>query len=799
MKIGFFAYSSYPRHSETCVEEAIKRVNEERGKTCLHSWKECSISGELVIHNVIKAIDDADFFCADLTGMSNNVLFELGYAIAKKKNIFLIFDKSHEDSVYLYQNLTCLNGLAYSRYSNSEDVYEHLSARMDGRRKKRIPTSLLVDRVSPRGDRKAVLYLKSQVNTEYSRRISQRVKTSQLPYIIDDRAEIGIPSLSWYKDQLSNVPAVLVEFSSMERGGYKLHNAKCSIVAGLAYGLGLDLLMVVEDPYNVPIDYRELLVKSSNPETLEEVVYKFLESITSKAFTFITSQKSVISSSQENRNDLQNITFGQIAAESEGEQVSQYYLNVWNLNTLIAGNYKIIIGRKGVGKTATLKSLKASLEENRQNCVCVIEPVPLDVEDLLYLLRNLLDHEKTHLVESTWKFLIYTNIVNSLYNRITQRKRHISAYTQAELNFSKFVQQNEDIFQGDLSERFKNAAKKLKIDLANADSLRATGNFLELKEKISEILHVKIISDIKNQLAKLFESDKLSKVVVLIDNLDKAWKPDSRFDTQSLWILGLLNVADSIVWDLSKIRSQSALEITFNLAIFLRSDIFKYIQDNCPEPDKLNRTYLKWNDQETLFRAIDKRIVALNEGIEEETFWQTYIVESVYQEPIKEYIFKRILPRPRDLIYFLDHAMYKAASAGHIAINEKDIEDAYENYSNWVASLMSVEIEPLLGEQQGNFSNFLLFLGKTNIICREEILSNARRTGFSFKDDEIDRFIDYLVSISVIGRETKPNEFEYEYDFDSKDRLKILAMRLDTNRFRIHNALVPYLRCQILD
>ena len=95
MKKGFFAYSSTPEYCGEFIEAAILKINESyKGISELKSWKPLEISGKLVINEILKAIDESDFFCADLTGMNDNVLFELGYAIAQKKPIWILLDKS---------------------------------------------------------------------------------------------------------------------------------------------------------------------------------------------------------------------------------------------------------------------------------------------------------------------------------------------------------------------------------------------------------------------------------------------------------------------------------------------------------------------------------------------------------------------------------------------------------------------------------------------------------------------------------------------------------------------------------
>ena len=94
MKRGFFAYSSQPKSCEEANELAIEKINSQ-GNVIISSWKKLKINGSFIIDKVIDSISCADFFCADITGINDNVLFEIGYAIGLNKPIWLIFDKSH--------------------------------------------------------------------------------------------------------------------------------------------------------------------------------------------------------------------------------------------------------------------------------------------------------------------------------------------------------------------------------------------------------------------------------------------------------------------------------------------------------------------------------------------------------------------------------------------------------------------------------------------------------------------------------------------------------------------------------
>jgi nucleoside 2-deoxyribosyltransferase len=86
---GFFAYASAPHSIPATVKAAIESINKTQQAT-LVSWESLGIGGKYIIKEICDAIDDSDFFCADITTINPNVMFELGFAIARDKRIWLI-------------------------------------------------------------------------------------------------------------------------------------------------------------------------------------------------------------------------------------------------------------------------------------------------------------------------------------------------------------------------------------------------------------------------------------------------------------------------------------------------------------------------------------------------------------------------------------------------------------------------------------------------------------------------------------------------------------------------------------
>ncbi len=777
MKTGFFAYSGQPKSVEESIEEAITLVNDS-GIALLRSWKSYTVNGKLIIDEVTRAIDESDYFCADLTGFSDNVIFELGYAIAKNKFIFLILDHSHSESIRRYKEFSSLTTTGYHKYVNSSDILQAFTSFISDSN----PYKIQRQRQGA-GFSKPLLFLKSQFDTPYSRVISNKISDYKIPCTIDDSSESRVQPIEWYLEQLSN--AALIEFSATSRKGHELQNSKCSLVAGLALGYDLELLMLAEKPYEVPIDYRDFLITYDNKQRCEEIVSEFLDPLKKRLLEYY-SQQSISREIKKKTTDFQQISFGEFLAEHESEELPDYYVETFSLSTLIKNDYNIVIGRKGTGKTATLYSLKSLLEKDSRNHVCLIKPINFEIDALVKILQvPSEEYERSYLVESAWKLLIYTEVAKSIYLKINLKPLY--ALKKAEMDFKNFVEENADLFLKDFSERLEEVLENIrKTNIINAGE-----KFSDFKIRLAEVIHEETLATIRNLLSELFDKDR--KILVLIDNLDKSWKKGNKLNLQSDWILGLLGVTGRIVRELSSFRVKGQQKkIDFHLTIFLRSDIFRYILDTAREPDKVEYTnLLELADKDVLFRIIEQRFVELSGNeLLAEGLWDKYIVKTVDDIPIKDYIYEKLIPRPRDIIYFFKNAHEKAISRGHLTIEEEDIKSAYKNYSSWVFTSMMVEN----GITIDQLKEFLYQLVDCpQVIDRDTLYIAMCDANLSDSEEFLDYLIEHLSSLSILGKEVRENQFEFEYAFNNKGLINARSKKLNSQRYKVHNALVPLL------
>ncbi|MBK8429024.1 MAG: hypothetical protein IPL27_25090 [Lewinellaceae bacterium] len=287
---------------------------------------------------------------------------------------------------------------------------------------------------------------------------------------------------------------------------------------------------------------------------------------------------------------------------------------------------------------------------------------------MVSLIENISEEfEKNFLVEAIWKFLIITEIALNLYKKL--KEKPVQSIIKTESDFIAFIDKNKDLYHDDISIRLENIIERVK------NNLNAKLKQQDFKNKMTEALHTDTIYITKRHLVNIVGKDK--KIILLIDNLDKSWRRDSKIITVSKIILGLVNSADKIVRDISMIR-ENPIKLSVKLSVFLRSDIYKNIIQYATEPDKINPIWLKWTDYEVFFRIIEERFSVLNNKDASE-LWSKYATAEVDGQALQDFILERILPRPRDVIFFFTKSQEIAIARGHSMMNADDFKMPIQN------------------------------------------------------------------------------------------------------------------------
>jgi hypothetical protein len=768
---GFFAYPFQPAALAEVMRTAAERINQQAGLK-LTVWESLRTGGKIIIDEICRTIDEADFLLADLTGVNPNVMFELGFAVARNKRIWVILESTRPAVKREYDQVRLLTGIGFCSYANSQHI---VNGFFHDRPFDDLISTVWTNHIQPLlkpGDPSSLVYLKARHETEAARRVNETVSRYQkkgLPFTLDDPTETRVQSLAWYGQKLYSAIAVLVHFSSEDREGARIHNARQAFVSGLAHGLDKPLLMLAEQDYTAPLDYKDLLVNYATAAEAVTVGASFFDQVLID-YRPSENRKSERLSVVRLATELKNLRLGEYLAENEVEQLKDYFVDTSAYRLALEGRSTIFVGRKGTGKTANLIRVASVVGKDRRNLVVVIQPLDYDLAGLTRLLRKYTEVDtKGYLIESLWKFLIYSELAHAAAQDIEQRPGG-GPYTVPETQLLELYRSPGSLLRDDFSIRLERALESLQ-------PLPEHPGIEETRVAISEALHNSMLTQLRRLLGDILGSK--DRVAVLVDNLDKRWVRDQDLDHLSQLILALFSVANRIPNEFA--RSASGRHaVNLSLAVFLRSDIFYYLIKHAREPDKISFSRILWSDRISLLRVLDERFTASQDSpVEAEELWRRFFVPKVNEMPMRDYLISRILPRPRDLLYLTTAAIDIAINRGHGRVEDTDVLEAEKQYSRYALDTIEAEATAALAAPKELLYEFI---GATEILERDTIEQFMLNVGLF--PEQFQNAIDYLTGFGFLGLEVRPGQFNFAADENELERNLVLSRKVQESEER---------------
>ncbi len=762
----FYAYPSQPQHIGETIEEAIAALAQ-TDLVDIRSWRSLSITGKLIIDEILQAIDQAAVFACDLTSLNFNVLFELGFAIGRSKRIWISLNNTIEQATHDYARLgATLVPIGYAPYSNQPTLLHALYKDQPWADSYKTNLQLASARTVTPVTKPTLLYLKSKIETDASIRISERLRASP-PFddiILDDPTEMPSETLSWYVESAWRADAVVAHLLSNSHKGATWHNAKCSLVCGLAHGFSKPILMLAHEPFDCPIDYRTMLRTHGSAAQARLLVDSWLTNVR-ESITAHWRRVGEHQVTQQGTVALRQLSVGEVVAENEEERIDDYFIDTNAYLEALRGQQAIFVGRKGTGKSANLYAVSTALGEDKRNHICIIKPVGYEIQGVLrMLMQSIPKSEKGYLIESLWKFLIYSELALSIVDELATRPMR----SDDEQRLVEFVDTHAALLKPPFSIRLE-AAVELLCDL---DRYRPGD---EQRAKVSEVLHDRILRDLRILLGNVL--CEKNRVAILVDNLDKAWgsKEDVAYLVELLF--GLLNVSGRIATDFQA-SNHWRKKVNLSLAIFLRSDIFSHVQELAREKDKLSFGRIAWDDAQLLIRVLDKRLTSsLNNALTPDEIWEQFFTPMVEERPVKQFIIENTIPRPRDVIYLVKTAIAEAVNRGHTRVESEDFVSARRKYSQFVFDGVVAEDNP----QDGKLEAILYeFAGSPKIVTREEVEHNIEQAGVT--GDTVARYLDLLCDLNFLGFETVDGDYEFPQDEAQRKVKQVVARKIAGRR-----------------
>jgi len=780
----FFAYPSRPESEREAVAKAADEIAL-LNIADVTTWQDLAISGHLVVDKIKTAIDRSHLLAADVTAANPNVMFELGYAIGSNRPVWLLRDPSDVPSKRIWDQVAVLTTTGWAPFTNSRDIVEAFTRD----RPDQNPSTIFEEAIQPSlrpATTPTIFHVPSPYPTEVHRALSKSLRWHRqrgIQYVTADPTETTVQTPAWYGQRVYEAGAVVVHLSPARRRDAEIHNARSAFIAGLAEGMRRPILLIAEEEFPSPIDYRDLLAVCANSRECTQRVNPWLDTALQEAYERVeraNAQASRVALATE----LASIRLGDPVAENEEDFLARYFVDTAAFEDVMAERTTVFVGRKGTGKTANLIEAADRLARDVRNLVCVVKPITYEWESLLRVLGRFEQRDtKGHVVEALWKYLLYTEIALAASSEIS-RKQAPPVAGSPEDRLMQLVANPAIGIQEDFSVRLERAVSLLER-VPIQEGIEAQ------RSSISEALHGSVLRDLREVLGLALRNRR--RVAVLVDNLDKPWHRSADIEHLTTFLIGLVGSASRVAEEFGR-KDHWREPVPVTLAVFVRSDIFARLLVNMREPDKVPVSRLNWEDGELLTRVLEERFIAAKDGtVDGQVLWDDYFCPTTSGRPTKEYILWRALPRPRDLIFFANAAISTAVNRRKTGVEESDVLEAEKTYSRFAFDAVLVEAEATLARAE---TILMEFVGEHHLLTVTQLSDLLTRAGVDV--GEHGQVITELVGLSFLGLETRENEFKYVDDVRDHQRNERLAKRLAERRgtpvqYEVHPAFRPYL------
>lgn len=771
--IGFISYSSkFPLIGET-IERALKKFDKKDGECPFKSWKRNEQIGEFIISPIVHQIELAQCLVADITVANPNVFYEIGYAIGSEKKVLPIINEAIESSV---DRKKISHSLAFDTVTtefvkNSNTLHQFLTRILAG------AVNIEPYPISQPPDKDVPFYLVfPPVETDNWGEVVSFIKKINRFKEFDPSEQPRLPVFEAI-DKVSSSYGVVVPFLTPEYKEAEEHNLRASFVAGLAKGMGRVTLMIQNKEGPLPANFRDHVKHWQSEEQLDQIMQDFALKVfgqTSRSVSRVDKKSSYLS-----RLDL-----GSIIAEYEINYLSKYYVLTDAFHRSLRGDARVVVGRKGAGKTALFFQLRDRLRSDKNNLVLDLKP---EGHQLLKFKEKVLDMledgTREHTLVAFWEYLLLLEVC---YKIIETDQRVYGRDPKLIKPFEAlYAAYGEDNFEqrADFSERLKSLIGNIFQRFSSSYDTKGENIYLQ-HEQVTEMIFGKDIRYLKKQIIDYLSFKK--SLWLLFDNLDKGWSTEGISIEDSVIIRTLLDAS-------RKLEQQiEGKGVECHTIIFIRNDVLKLLLEGTPDHGKETRVALDWREKDLLCEVLRQRFKAnYKNNTSFSKHWSEFCVPKVLGRKSLEFFIDNSLMRPRFLLSLINHCKGFAINRGHMKIHEEDIISGLSSFSDDLLMDISLELRDVF--TKGEDLPYI-FMDSPSILKRSEIVSLMKR--YNFGDIDIEKSIESLIWHSVIGVRKSNQEVAYIHteSYDMK-RLQILMRdnRTDEPTFVIHPAFWPSL------
>ena len=691
-------------------------------------------------------------------------MFEIGFALGLGIPVIPVRDTTIGCDRVDFNRLALLDVIGYVDFQNAEDLVVKLRSRLPGQAVPLPPAALAHDR--------PLFVMKAAINTEGEVRLMSVLKKSPLRFKTYDPIETPRLSLQEARRDVLCSFGVIAHLLSPDRDGARVHNARCAFVAGIAVAAGKRVLLLQEGTVAQPIDYRQIVhsyeTADQIPRRVEPLIRHLLEQLQEVSRASIRVPKRL----------LERLDLGDVAAENEIRQLRSYFVRTGQFNEAKRGHARLVIGRKGSGKTAIFYALRDSFSRSKSHLILDLKPEGHQFTKFREVILDLLSPGiQEHTLTAFWTYILLCEIAQKVsdvdYSWAHRGARRSAAYD----NLVGEYRAHGPADEGDFSERLLHQVNRLAQRFSkNVRSLSA-----------GELTQTLFRNDVRSMSAAVGRYLVYKNSVwVLVDNLDKGWPVRGASEIDIMIIRTLLEATRKLQ------RQLEERDVDFHSLVFLRNDIYEHLVRETPDKGKETTITLDWPDPEVFKEMVRQRMessIKLSGTFD--NIWPAVFDNYIGTQDSFTFVISRTLMRPRDLLSFLRKAVEVSINRGHERVRQDDLRAAEEEYSEDMFLALSFELSDI----NQDYSDILFQFLRCSIQLTEQqlyqILKQTELSSYEFRN-----VVDLLLWFGFLGVQTSSHEepqFAYEIRYNVP---KLVApIKAGFGSYVIHPAFRSALQC----
>lgn len=760
---AFFVYPASPISTSSTIDAAIADIQVRAGNRRWVTWKKLDIPGQIIFCEICRTMRFAKFLVADVTTLNFNLMFEIGYALGLGIPVLPIRNVANVSDRHIFDELGVLDTLGYFDYQNSAELSRRI---LEGP-----PPVIGLQR--PALNIEAPLYVvKSPVDSDGLIKMFSVIKKSRLRFRSFDTKELGRVSLhEIYKNTLSSYGLFLHLLDPSFRGA-TVHNARCAFIAGLGMASQKRVVLLQQGNVQQPIDYRDVVLHYTQPKQIPDFLIPPLGQVIEQIQTtrFVPTALPVT--------PLEKIDLGDLAAENEIRALDSYFVPTAQYQKAKQGHARLVVGRKGAGKSALFYSLRSTFRPVKSHLVLDLRPEGHQFTKLreMVLIGMSLGFQQ-HLLAAFWNYLLTYELGFQIAKneKIIKDARLRESYEKIRSFFDD--ESINDSEPADFSERL------LKLVSSIAERRQKQNDESMRQIDITDLVHTQHIRNLNDAITEYLSITRRD-VWILFDNLDKAWPVQAvRWEDIAL-LRALLEASRKLQ------RQFESRAIDLYSVVFIRSDIYQHLVLEPAERGKETAAVLDWSDPEVFKDLLARRIAPNAEEVGFDAIWAKFFPAHVRGEDSFQYILNRTLMRPRDLLRFVRECVDVGINRRRHKILEEDVLQAEVAYSADALVDVNLEMKDIKAEYENAAYSFI---GSPIVISEQDVLKRLAEAGMP--NDQLIKILDLLVWFGVIGIYVSEDEERYSYQFDHDP----LRMRIGLKNFAycIHPAFRKALGCTV--